>query len=180
MFKDPHKAQNFWNFIFSLFFLAVLCAAANYMKEVRGGYLVSVPPFDALLMALATFRITRLVVYDKITRWFRDLFLGSNSFASTIRDLLGCPWCIGIWASLIVVFCYFIFSWAWFVIFFWRLPEQALCSRYSPMPSVGRPSSSKTTLPVSLFKSDRYPQNRVAGVLLYDYHSDSAVAGAVK
>jgi hypothetical protein len=100
------------------------------MYIVRGGYLVSVPPFDALFMAFATFRITRLIVYDKITRWFRELFVrrrvyekdargGSKSplikagFFPYIYDLLQCPWCIGFWSALGVVFFYFIFAWAW-------------------------------------------------------------------
>ncbi len=116
-----HKAQNFWNFVFSVFFLLVLVGAAWYMKESRGGYLVSVPPFDAIMMAFATFRITRLIVYDKISQWFRDLFGGEASFFVTVRELLACPWCIGIWASLAVVFTYFVYDWAWFVIFFLAL-----------------------------------------------------------
>ena len=108
------------------------------MNLIRGGFLVSVPPFDALLMALATFRITRLIVYDKITRWFRELFADSREFTEggvtyveikpfssgfrhTIHDLLECPWCIGIWSALVVVFFYFIYPWAWSVIFFLAL-----------------------------------------------------------
>src|SRR5271154_241725 len=76
-----HKEdQNFWNFIFSIFFVCVLVAALYTMNLVRGGFLVSVPPFDAALMALATFRITRLIVYDKITRWFRELFADAREF----------------------------------------------------------------------------------------------------
>lgn len=118
MFNNLRKEQNFWNFIFSVFFLAVLVAAAWYMKESRGGYLVSVPPFDTVIIALATFRITRLIVYDKITRWFRDLFAGGWGPLGVVADLLECPWCIGIWASLIVIFCYFVFTWSWFIIFF--------------------------------------------------------------
>lgn len=114
-------SQNTWNFVFSVFFVGVLVAAAWYMKEVRGGYLVYVPPFDVLLMAFATFRITRLVVYDKIARWFRELFVRDGGFFETVHDLLSCPWCIGIWGALVVTFCYFVFSWAWFVIFFLAL-----------------------------------------------------------
>jgi len=126
--------QNMWNFLLSVFFVAVLAAALYVMKEVRGGFLVSVPPFDALLMAFAAFRITRLVVYDKIARWFRELFADTREFEEggvtyieirssgtglrhTVHDLLQCPWCVGIWSALVVVFCYFIFSWAWSVIF---------------------------------------------------------------
>lgn len=119
--EHRHRSHNIWNFVFSAFFVVVLAAAGWYMKEARGGYLVSVPPFDALLMALATFRITRLIVYDKIARWFRDLFLYEGGFFETVQDLLSCPWCIGIWSSLVVVFCYFLYDWAWFVIFFLAL-----------------------------------------------------------
>lgn len=118
MIEENRKEQDVWNFIFSLFFLGVLVLAGWYMRETRGGFLVSVPPFDALLMALATFRITRLMVYDKIMRWFRDLFVGGRGPLRTANDLLQCPWCIGIWAALAVVFGYFVFSWGWFVIFF--------------------------------------------------------------
>lgn len=108
------------------------------MREIRGGFLTSVTLFDAIMMTFAAFRITRLVVYDKITRWFRELFVSKRDverdgkqwveivplergFRHTIYDLLQCPWCIGIWSALVVVFCYFIFDWAWSVIFFLAL-----------------------------------------------------------
>ena len=111
--------QNFWNFIFSIFFIGVLVGALWLMKSVRGGYLISVPPFDALLMALAAFRITRLVVYDKISLWFRDLFKDAQGgIMLTVKDLLSCPWCIGFWSALVIVVAYYIFPWAWSVIFF--------------------------------------------------------------
>ncbi|HEV7449699.1 MAG TPA: DUF1360 domain-containing protein [Candidatus Paceibacterota bacterium] len=136
--QRPKEDQNFWNFLFSIFFVIVLAAAVYEMYQMRGGFLVSVPWFDAIVMAFATFRITRLVVYDKITRWFRELFASTRSFEqdgvvyvevkphgtgfrSTVYDLLNCPWCIGVWSSLVVVFCYFVFPWAWSVIFFLAL-----------------------------------------------------------
>ncbi len=113
------KNENFWNFIFSVVFIIVLVGALWYMKSVRGFYLGAVPPFDALLLALASFRVTRLVVYDKISRWFRDLFENANNGLShTTHDLLGCPWCIGFWSALILVVAYFTQPWAWSVIFF--------------------------------------------------------------
>lgn len=135
IYHRPKEDQNLWNIILSVFFVLVLVGALYFMKTMRGGYLISVPPFDALLMALAAFRITRLVVYDKITRWFRELFADTREFQEggvtyieikpfgsgfrhTIHDLLGCPWCISFWSALIIVFSYFVFDWAWSVIFF--------------------------------------------------------------
>ena len=134
----PKEDQNFWNFVFSVFFVLVLIGALLLIKAVRGSFLVSVDPFDAVLMAFASFRITRLVVYDKITRWFRELFVQrrvfgkdnqtyveittfGKGFRHTIYTLLGCPWCIGIWSGLAVMVSYFIFPWAWSVIFFLAL-----------------------------------------------------------
>jgi hypothetical protein len=131
----PKEDQNFWNFVFSIFFIFVLIGALLLMRALRGGFLVSVPPFDAIMMAFAAFRITRLIVYDKITRWFRELFVQTKEierdgkkwveiipfnqgFRHTVYDLLQCPWCIGFWAALAVVFFYFIFVWAWTIIFF--------------------------------------------------------------
>lgn len=115
-------AYKVWNFLFSVLFVAVGVAALYEMKELKGGFLLSVPPFDALVMTFATFRITRLIVYDRITLWFREFFEDRTSaFMTVVYDLLKCPWCIAIWASLAVVFCYFIFPWAWSVIFFLAL-----------------------------------------------------------
>jgi len=127
--------QNLWNFLFSIFFVIVLVAALYGMNAARGGYLISVPPFDALLIAFAAFRVTRLIVYDKITRWFRELFVDTrvingpdgalveihkhgSGIRHTISDLLECPWCIGFWSSLVLVYGYFLYDWAWTIIFF--------------------------------------------------------------
>ncbi len=115
------KREDRWNFIFSVFFVGVLVAAVWHLGQLRGGYSFSVPAFDMALMAFATMRLTRLIVYDKIARWFRDLFDYNNGFCVTVRDLLACPWCIGIWSALVIVYCYFVFPWAWLVILFLAL-----------------------------------------------------------
>lgn len=113
--------QNFWNFVFSAFFIAVLGLAVWWVEQ--GGYPTAVPPFDVLLMAFAAFRITRLLVYDKIAQWIRDMFAGAaeGTFSDTVADLLACPWCIGFWGALVVAVAYFSAPWAWFVIFFLAL-----------------------------------------------------------
>ncbi len=82
-------------------------------------------PFDELtltdyvLMTLATWRLTRLFVYDAITKFFREQFWDvvkvGKGFAlekpkygprRTLADLLSCPWCFGVWAAAMVVFFY--------------------------------------------------------------------------
>ncbi|MDB5224431.1 MAG: hypothetical protein JWO43_53 [Candidatus Adlerbacteria bacterium] len=135
----PNEDQNVWNFIFSVFFVLVLVGVLYAIYLERGGFPTSVSVFDAVLMALASFRITRLVVYDKITRFFREWFVKKilvvneageavveirtigRGVRHTIYDLLQCPWCIGMWSSLIICGAYFLFPWAWFVILFLAL-----------------------------------------------------------
>jgi hypothetical protein len=135
----PHEDQNVWNFVFSLFFVAVLAGILWAIYQRWGSFPTSMSVFDAILMALASFRITRLVVYDKITRFFREWFVSkrvvvlddgqtmveistvASGFRSTIHDLLACPWCIGMWSSLIICGAYFLFPWAWFIILFLAL-----------------------------------------------------------
>lgn len=76
--------------------------------------------FEFILLGLATFRLTRLAVYDQITTKFRSLFqveeenvlcdgtieiivsgkgIGIRHF---IGELLACHWCVSIWFSAIL------------------------------------------------------------------------------
>ena len=85
--------------------------------------------FTFVLLSFATFRLTRLVVYDKITAFLREPFLereentlddGSVEEVVTIKgkglryfigSLLSCYWCVGIWtAAILCVGWYFYYS----------------------------------------------------------------------
>lgn len=133
--RRPKEDLNGWNFALSVFFLAALVLALWELWGEIGAFPRAVPVFDMLLMSLAAMRVTRLVVYDKITRWFRELFLRKHEVITdgvtwieltpyhgglmrSLHDLVQCPWCIGFWSSLIIVICYFLFPWAWVVILF--------------------------------------------------------------
>ncbi len=126
---------NAWNFALSAFFLIILVIALWEIWGERGAFPHRIPVFDMILMALAAMRITRLVVYDKITRWFRELFVqkrevreGGETWIEiepyrgglmrSLHDLVQCPWCIGFWSSLMLVFCYYLFPWAWILMLF--------------------------------------------------------------
>lgn len=130
--------QNTWNIVLSFIFLIIFALSFYLLVRIRGSVPRTVPLFDVVIMMFATFRITRLVVYDKITRFFREWFVKKevvekngvphfklttieNGIRGTIHDLLGCPWCIGIWSALIISFAYFAFDWAWYIIFFLAL-----------------------------------------------------------
>lgn len=82
---------------------------------------------DLIIIILASFRLTHLIVFDEIAAFIRKPFLNiSNSKSSSgeleqiveikgtgfrhfIGSLLSCYWCSGIWCSLFVVlvYCYF-------------------------------------------------------------------------
>ena len=126
--------QNYWNLVFSVIFAFLLVLSIWSFYHKYGGVPAVISPFDMILISLAIFRITRLFVYDKITQFFRDYFMNSREIAGadglayierrpyrggplrTISDLLSCPWCIGMWASLFVVYFYYTLPFAWYVI----------------------------------------------------------------
>jgi len=117
----PDSPQNrnkaLWNFIFSLFYLA-LVAAWILILYSQGKLPHSILLFDFVLIGVATFRLTHLFVYDYITGYIRQYFEKFESGpGKTIANLLSCPWCTGIWVALGVSFFYFITSVAWYVIF---------------------------------------------------------------
>lgn len=133
--QTPKRRPKYLEFSLFCFFIIVLGAAVWAIRDINGTFPTSIPLFDFVLLSLAAFRITRLIVYDKITRWFRELFADTREFEEagvvfveikpygvgirhTIHDLLQCPWCIGVWSALIAAFFYFVFPWAWFVILF--------------------------------------------------------------
>ena len=127
--------QNFWNLVFSLFFIAFLIILFYILYRVRGNLPTSISVVDIFIISLASFRIIRLFVYDKITRFIRDLFLHIDEVYSeegvtyfthkehirgwrrTISDLLACPWCFSIWAASVVICCYFLSPLSWLPIF---------------------------------------------------------------
>ncbi|WP_075981414.1 DUF1360 domain-containing protein [Bacillus massilinigeriensis] len=81
---------------------------------------------DFLLISLASFRLTRLIVFDKITEFIRAPFFdevietNENGLEESylvpkktlirgfIGELLGCYWCTGIWSSLFLCIVYFV------------------------------------------------------------------------
>lgn len=117
--------------MFSLFFLAFAVGLGFILISVHSELPTYIPLADFILIVLATFRLTRLFVYDKITRFLRDFFFhaheeyteeGVTYFAKkermhgplrTVYELLTCPWCFSVWASVVVVFFYFLTPNAW-------------------------------------------------------------------
>ncbi len=73
-----------------------------------------------LVLALAVFRLVRLMLFDTITRPVRSYFLQENDeeviisgsgWRFLIGYLLTCHWCAGIWCGSIVATIYLLAPW---------------------------------------------------------------------
>lgn len=138
--KETRYSQYFWNIIISIVFVGILVFIISVGDIFEVSALAHISPFHFIIVALATFRLTRLLVADHITEWLRDLCMekvfekdpltgaiymrcekpirGIRRIAS---DLFGCPWCMGIWMALASLALYYsavmeIFSLAWVIL----------------------------------------------------------------
>lgn len=111
--------QYFWNFVFSVFFLGFLFMGTIILDSEAYRSFETLGFFDFAIMIWASFRLTRLFVYDKITAFFREQFYNevetrdgyalekpSHGPRRTLAELISCPWCFGIWAAATVSFFY--------------------------------------------------------------------------
>ena len=108
-----------WNGVFSLLFIGLVIVVMSILTHM-GAVPVWISLFDFFLLVLATFRLTRLVGYDSIFAQFRTAFDGyeSNTGMGTLRTLVHCPWCLGLWFGFFITTFYFLTPYAWFVILF--------------------------------------------------------------
>ncbi|HMA78707.1 MAG TPA: DUF1360 domain-containing protein [Candidatus Paceibacterota bacterium] len=111
--------QYFWNFVFTIFFVVVVVMGAIILSTEARLAPSELTLVDFALMTLAAWRLTRLFVYDTAMKWLREQFLDATRTKSgvvlekprrgprrTLADLFACPWCVGLWASGLVIFCY--------------------------------------------------------------------------
>ncbi len=82
---------------------------------------------EFIILALACFRLTRLIVFDKITEFIRSPFFDeitevneqgneeiyyvpkASPLKKFIGELLSCYWCTGIWVSAGVIISYYLY-----------------------------------------------------------------------
>lgn len=108
MEKEFKKNQHFWHFVGASIFMVLLVTAGIVLDRV-GKAAEDITFFDLFVVSLATFRITRLLVYDLVADFIRDSVEDATvGFRKTIKDLLGCPWCTSVWVALGTAFIYFI------------------------------------------------------------------------
>ncbi|PWW19152.1 uncharacterized protein DUF1360 [Cytobacillus oceanisediminis] len=92
---------------------------------------MDITPMELIILSLASFRLTRLIVFDKITQFIRKPFLeeveekgedGETEIYLVIKkgrirgffgELLSCYWCTGVWSAIFLCTLYvFLREWA--------------------------------------------------------------------
>jgi len=103
-----------------VFFLGLLIMGIIILNSEASIAYADLAIIDLVLISLASFRLIRLFVYDAMTKFFREQFYDAKVTKAgkvtlykpakgprrTITDLLGCPWCFGVWATSLVTFFY--------------------------------------------------------------------------
>ncbi|HEU4677457.1 MAG TPA: DUF1360 domain-containing protein [Candidatus Paceibacterota bacterium] len=111
--------QYFWNVIFLIFFVVLVFLGTVILESEAWKPLSDLTMTDYVLITLASFRIIRAVLYDKIFAFFREQFYDAKEVRGkvilvkpesgprrTLAELLSCPWCFGIWSAAMVSFFY--------------------------------------------------------------------------
>ncbi|RKQ37254.1 DUF1360 domain-containing protein [Oceanobacillus halophilus] len=89
---------------------------------------MTITGLEVILLALATFRLTRLIVFDKISQFLRSPFheeveeketdgdvvtyiqIKGTGLRAWIGELLSCYWCTGIWCAATLIGLYYIWA----------------------------------------------------------------------
>ena len=104
--ERKHQAWNFWS-VFVFFGAIVL--VGHFLKR-EGVDIRDLTMKEAVLVILASYRMTRILVFEKIFKYFRDVLKNRENLyvIGTIHSMITCPWCAGVWVTLIIFVFYFL------------------------------------------------------------------------
>ena len=106
MNERKHQAWNFWSVF--VFFGAV--ALVGYLLEKKGMDIRNISLKEAVIIILASYRMTRILVFEKIFKYFRNMLKNREDLylIGTLHSIITCPWCAGVWVTLIIIVFYFL------------------------------------------------------------------------
>ncbi len=106
---ETAKAEKIWNFI-SVFVFVLFLIGVGILLDSQDISISDISLLDLLLICIATYRMTRLIVYDRIFKLFRDFVrsLGGTGLGDSVKTLITCPWCAGVWLALINVALFYL------------------------------------------------------------------------
>jgi len=106
MSERKHQAWNFW----SAFFFFGMVALMGYLLEKKGVDLKEISFKESVIIILAAYRMTRILVFEKIFKYLRDALKKREGLyvVGTLSSIITCPWCAGVWVTLTVIVFYFL------------------------------------------------------------------------
>ncbi len=104
--ERKHQAWNFW----SAFVFLGAAVLLGYLLKQKGVDIKELTFKEALLIVLASTRMTRILVFEKILKHFRDALKKRQNLyvIGTIHSMVTCPWCAGVWVTLFIIVVYFV------------------------------------------------------------------------
>lgn len=104
--ESKHQAWNFWS---AFFFLGAVFLVGHFLNR-EGIDIRNITLKESVVVILATYRMTRILVFEKILKHFRDALKRRQNLyiISTIHSMVTCPWCAGVWVTLIIIVFYFL------------------------------------------------------------------------
>lgn len=104
--ERKHQAWNFW----SAFVFLGAVILVGYLLKQKGVDMTELTFKEALVIILASTRMTRILVFEKILKHFRDALKRRENLyvIGTIHSMVTCPWCAGVWVTLFIIVLYFL------------------------------------------------------------------------
>ena len=106
MNERKHQAWNFWS-AFVFFGMVVLVGFLLKKKEID---IKEMSLKDAVVVILASYRMTRILVFEKIFKYFRDVLKKRENLyvLGTLSSIITCPWCAGVWVTMVIIVFYYL------------------------------------------------------------------------
>lgn len=106
MSDRKHQAWNFW----SAFIFFGLVVFVGYLLDKKGVDIEDITLKEAIVIILATYRMTRILVFEKIFKYLRDVLKKREGLylIGTLNSIITCPWCAGVWVTLVIIVFYFL------------------------------------------------------------------------
>jgi hypothetical protein len=103
------KTEKIWNVLSMVVFVLLLIAAGVLLIQM-GIDITRITWGDLILLSIATYRMIRLLVYDRIFKLVRDFIrsFGGTGLGDSLKTIITCPWCAGVWISLFNVAIFYL------------------------------------------------------------------------
>lgn len=103
------KTERIWNLL-SMFVFVLLLIGTGTLIRNRGMTISDIGILELVLITIATYRMTRLIVYDRIFKLVRDIIrsFGGTGLGDSLKAIITCPWCAGVWISLFNVAIFYL------------------------------------------------------------------------